>query len=174
MVPMEDRSVLSEEEKQRRLQQLLLELAQKSEALPPGGPQQLIAQRTDHVRSVAAAGNVSAALRAAESLEKALHQVNRPDPLERVIQAPDAARTAMRVLETRVKEARAAGDPVELHKAETELKQAQDLAEQGRTDAIAQKDASDKINRLALERSAFGFDHLVLSTEARTRHPQAG
>lgn len=173
----EDRSVLSDEDKKRRLEQVLLELAQKVEGLPPGGPHHLVAQRTDYIRTLADGGNVAAALRAAESLSRATRQFAAPDLLEtadqRLQQAPEAAKTALRVLELRVKDARAAGDAAETRKCEAELKEALALAEKTHTEGLAEQAAAAKINRLAMERSAFGFDHMMISTEARVRQTAA-
>jgi hypothetical protein len=166
-VPIEDRSVLSDEEKQRRLQELLLQLSQKSEGLPPGGPQNLISQRTNQIQAIAASGNVSGALKAAENLTRATDQVAAPDMLARarqtIQQAPEAAKTAIRVLECRVKEARAGQDAQEVRRAETELRQALDLADKARMELADQQQTANRINRLAMERSVFGFDHLVIT-----------
>lgn len=176
-MPIEDRSVLTEEEKQRRLQELMLELASKAQALPPGSPQNLISQRAEHIQGLAANGNLTAALKAAHQLVRAADQAAPPSAIvnatQRLALVPEEARTAVRVLELRVKDAKASGDAEAIRRSEAELKEALDLAEKGRTDDIARQAAADKINRLALERSAFGFDHLVISTEARHRQPAA-
>lgn len=169
-MPIEDRSVLSDEEKQRRLQAVLLELSQKVESLPPGGPQQLISTRTDQIHNMAAEGRVAAALKAAENLKRATDQVAVPDPLLRarqaIAQAPETARTALRVLEKRVQEARAGQDAQAIRRAETELKQALALADRARMELADQAETANRINRLAMERSVFGFDHLVIRRQA--------